>query len=69
MNFKLTAQMRKREDLNEGKLLLVHPTEIAPKLEVLKETCMYVLTTQIKIFTSSSPHKKSIKTTVLPRTS
>jgi hypothetical protein len=32
---KLTAQMRKREDLKEGKLFLVHPTEIAPKLEVL----------------------------------
>ena len=32
---KLTAQMRKREDLKEGKVLLFHPTETAPKLEVL----------------------------------
>ena len=32
---KLTAQMRKREDLKEGKLLLFHPTQTAPKLEVL----------------------------------
>jgi hypothetical protein len=32
---KLTAQMRNREDLKEGKLFLVHPTEIAPILEVL----------------------------------
>jgi len=32
---KLTAQMRKREDLKEGKLLLFHPTQTAPKGEVL----------------------------------
>jgi hypothetical protein len=32
---KLTAQMRKREVLKEGKLFLVHPTEIEPKLEFL----------------------------------
>lgn len=31
----LTAQMRKREDLKEGKLLLFHPTQTAPKVEVL----------------------------------
>lgn len=33
--------MRNREDLKEGNLLVVHPTETALKPEILEETCMF----------------------------